>query len=95
MPYRIDYHKETDTDRKGSWFTSSLLTFAFFSLFLAAVSLLWPEGREVLRVLLIPGVPEKTLDAAEVFVSELDCGMHFTGAAADFFHKLTENAFSR
>lgn len=54
------------------------------------VSLFWPEGREVLRLLLIPGDPEVTMEAAQTFASELDCGVDILSAASDFLHKVTE-----
>ena len=89
MPYRIDYSPSPDTCRKKGWISGILLTCAFFTVFLAVVSLFWPEGREVLQILLIPGDPEVTIEAAQTFASELDCGIDMFHAASDFFHKVT------
>ena len=66
-----------------------LLTCAFFSVFLVMVTMFWPEGREVLQILLIPGDPKVTLEAAQTFASELDCGNSIFSAASDFIHKVT------
>lgn len=65
------------------------LTCVFFAVFLVLVSLYWPDGREVLRLLLIPGNPDATIAAAETFASELHCGNSLKGAAMDFFRSLT------
>ena len=85
LAYRIDYSGAADADAGTDWFSRIFLTCLFFSLFLTAVSLFWPDGREVLRLLLIPGSPDRTMEAAETFVSELDCGNRIIGAASDFF----------
>ena len=89
MPYRIDYSPSADVCRKKGWLSVFLLTCAFFSVFLVMVTLFWPEGREVLQILLIPGDPEVTIEAAQTFASELDCGMDMFRAASDFIHKVT------
>ena len=89
MPYRIDYSPSPDTCRNKGGISGILLTCAFFSVFLALVSLFWPEGREVLQILLIPGDPEVTIEAVQTFASELDCGIDMFSAASEFIHKIT------
>ena len=89
LPYRIDYSPTPDDCSKSGWMAGILLTCTFFGVFMVMVSLFWPEGREVLRILLIPGDPEVTVEAAQTFASELDCGMDMFRAASDFFHKVT------
>lgn len=91
LAYRIEYGSAAEAHAKTHWVSHIFMTCLFFSIFLAAVSLFWPEGREVLRILLIPGTPDSTMQAAETFVSELDCGSRITGAAYDFFQKLMGN----
>ncbi len=85
MAYRIDYGESPYTSDKSCFFLRSLMTCLFFLLFLVLVSAFWPEGREVLRLMLIP---DATLEAAETFVSELHCGSNLGSSMSDFFQKL-------
>lgn len=91
LPYRIEYSDMVNIHTKHDLLTTIFMTLLFFLLFILAVSLFWPEGREVLRLMVIPGAMEETQEAVETFVSELDCGFHFTSAAADFLKSLTGN----
>lgn len=87
MPYRINYSSASEPG--PSVLPRFFLTCVFFAVFLVLVTLYWPEGREVLRLLLIPGDPDVTMAAAETFASELHCGNSLKGAAMDFFSSLT------
>lgn len=88
MSCKINYY-EQGKKSSGNLLPTILMSVSFFLLFLLSVSLFWPEGREVLQLMFLPGTPEETLDALETFVSELDCGISITGAASDFLQKLT------
>ena len=85
LSYHIQYGEREKNRSESCFLFRFFMTGIFFVLFLVTVSVFWPEGREVLRLLLIP---DKTLDAAETFVSELDCGFSLKTAASDFFQKL-------
>ena len=95
MSYRIDYGSEADLHKKAGWMSGILLTGVLFSVFLILVSLLWPEGREVLQLMLIPGDPDVTVKAAQTFAAELDCGTNLISAASDFVRNVTGNALFR
>ena len=88
MPYRIDYSADAASPEKAAFMPRILMTCMFFSVFLVLVSLFWPEGREVLQLLLIPGESNVTMAAAETFASELYCGNSLKGAAVDFIRSL-------
>lgn len=85
---KITYFAELEKNSSGSFLSRLFMSVSFFFVFVFAVSLYWPEGREVLRLMLIPGTPEDTLCALDTFAAELDCGMNITGAASDFLHRL-------
>lgn len=74
----------------GNFLPRFCMTVIFFLIFIMTVSFLWPEGREVMQLIFIPGTPEETFDALETFVSELDCGISIAGAASDFLQKLIQ-----
>lgn len=84
VAYRIVYHDETEgcCSKKGR--NRFFLTACFFLLFLLLVSVFYPQGREILRILLIPGDPDVTLHAAEVFAQELGNGYSMADAAKNF-----------
>lgn len=88
MSCKINYYNEQEKESSGNALLLILMSLSFFIVFLFAVSLFWPEGREVMRLMCIPGTPEETIDALETFISELDCGISITGAASDFLQKL-------
>lgn len=94
MGYRITYGMEAgrkESDRGGRRF---FLTAVFFLCFLWMVSVFWPEGRELLKILLIPGDPDETLRAAEVFAQELGSGFSLTDAAQNFCIAVLEHGYS-
>lgn len=85
MGYRIDYdgHKETESRRSGSSRLAVLMV-SFFMLFVFLVASFWPEGREVLVRILIPGSPQTTFRAAETFADEIKNGDSLKDAATAF-----------
>ena len=89
MAYRIEYEDTQNHNCNSNVLPRILLTGMFLFCFLLGVNLFWPEGREVLRLLLIPGSPDTTLEAAETFVSELHCGSRLKSAATDFFRNMS------
>ena len=79
------YEPKSRAEGGNSMIFRALMTASFFVCFLWAVSRFWPEGRELLKLLLIPGDPDVTLDAAEVFAQDLGSGKHLTEA----WHRFT------
>lgn len=80
--YRILYDS-ADTQKKNG--RCAVFTIILFFLFCGMVYTYWPEGRILLRTLLIPGDPDTTLHAAEVFAAELSCGGSISNAVRNFF----------
>lgn len=84
MGYHIIYDgkgKECAADRR---MRRLAMTGGFFLCFLWLVCIFWQEGREILKILLIPGDPEHTIQAAEVFAQELGSGFSLGDAARNF-----------
>lgn len=86
MAYRIIYESEKDQMERSSNCRRFLLTVCFFLCFVWSAAKFWPEGRELLRILLIPGDPDMTLEAIEVFAQELGCGYPIKDAVQNFFN---------
>lgn len=84
VAYRIDYMPVNTRIDKGPGIRVLVMTVGFAVLFGALVSHFWPEGREILRAVLIPGDPDVTLEAAEVFAGELSSGFSLADAARNF-----------
>lgn len=94
MAYRILYDREgADKPPKGGY-RRFLLTTCCFLLFLWVVCTFWPEGREILRVTLIPGDPDQTLHAAEVFAQELGSGFCVADATRNFCMAVLAHGYS-
>ena len=81
----MNYEPESRAEGGNSMIFRTLMTVSFFVCFLWTVSQFWPEGRELLQLLLIPGDPDVTLEAAEVFAQDLGSGEHLTAA----WHRFT------
>ena len=85
MAYRVDYDRSpqfpcrSHTAARRKW-----LTVMVFCIFLFLTWNYSPVGREVLQRLLIPGDPEQTLEAAQVFTAELRNGVPLSEAARAF-----------
>ena len=86
MSYRIEYDPQTYRNRHHSLFFRGTVTAIWFACFVWSVCRFWPEGRELLKLLIIPGDPDVTLEAAEVFARELQDGGSLAGAAERFVH---------
>ena len=85
MSYRMIYEPGSRAEGGNSVIFRTLMTASFFVCFLWTVSRFWPEGRELLKLLLIPGDPDMTLEAIEVFAQELGCGYPIKDAVQNFF----------
>ncbi|MBQ7129930.1 MAG: hypothetical protein IJO21_02670 [Oscillospiraceae bacterium] len=84
MGWQIDYDFEKKTGEPYCRLRRIWMTMGLLVVFLLFVSLFWPEGQDMLQILLIPGDPEKTLEAAEAFCSELNQGVSVADAARQF-----------
>lgn len=82
--YRIVYNRKNEDRQSGRGYRRFLLAVCSFLLFLWMVSAFYPQGREILRILLIPGDPDVTLQAAEAFAQELGNGFSVAEAAKNF-----------
>ena len=83
------YEPESRAEGGNSVIFRTLMTASFFVCFLWTVSWFWPEGRELLQLLLIPGDPDVTLEAAEVFAQDLGSGEHLAEAWYRFVSVVT------
>jgi hypothetical protein len=80
MSYRMIYEPGSPGREGICVLFRILMSASFFVLFLWTVNRFWPEGRELLKLLLIPGDPDATLEAAEAFANNLGAGEHLTAA---------------
>ena len=92
--YRIMYDSKDDKHNRKGRVRTVILTAVIFLIFCTAVCSYWPDGRFLLRTLLIPGDPETTLQAAEVFAAEVASGYAFSDAVKNFCSIVFENGYS-
>ena len=87
MGYRIDYAGERKTEpiQRNRHFT-----LYWFGVFLLLVCGFWPEGRAVLRSILLPGDPENTIHAAAQLLDQLRSGETMGDAVTVFYRTVTE-----
>ena len=85
MAYRMDYAPILPRKKGASHIRRCILTGVCFVCFCIGVCRFWPEGRQLLQLLLIPGDPTSTLEAAETFARELGCGQPLSAAAEHFY----------
>ena len=91
MGYRVVYHNEK-LERAREYSGRRLyLTVFFLCCFYWMVSFFWPEGKNLMKILLIPGNPDSTLEAAEVFAGELACRSPLYIAAKNFCQTVLSN----
>jgi len=84
MSYHVVYGTE-DSSVSGRMPGRRIVLTGFFLIcFFWMVSAFWPEGKELLKIMLIPGDPDATLEAAEVFAGEMACGIPLHHAAENF-----------
>ena len=94
MGYRIDYscptiRQNTTYHAKGAVLP---MTAVFLAMFILLVHFFWPQGRQVLRELIIPGDADTTVHAVTTFVAELRYGNSFSGAAEVFCREILNHA---
>lgn len=93
MGYRVEYEtvpkvRRMEQKRSGT----AALTAMFFVVFLLVTSLLWPEGREVLREIFLPGDPAVTVAALETLADELQTGAQLGDALENFCQSIAREA---
>lgn len=71
MGYRIIYDGGSKKAGTGRILRCFLLTSLFFFCFLGLVRVCWPEGWTLIEALVIPGNPDRTWQALEVFSQQL------------------------
>lgn len=89
MGYRIEYQpvkKVRNAEKRISRIPA--LTALFLLLFFLLVSSFWPRGRELMRELIIPGDPDVTVAALEVFAQELHGGEELSSAFESFCRRI-------
>ena len=93
MGYRVDYGPVGIGDKQGEKKRNVRfgLGLVFFGMFLFLTIQLWPEGREMLKQLLIPGDPAVTVTALENLAQELRCGAEISFALEGFCREIVEN----
>ena len=93
MGYRVEYEtvrkvRRMEQKRSGT----AALTVMFFVVFLLLTSLLWPEGREVLQEIFLPGDPAVTVAALETLADELQTGAQLGDALENFCQSIAWEA---
>lgn len=83
--YQILYHTKRNKDYKKYAGRCLLLSCLMFFIFCVFVFSYCPEGRSLLQALLIPGDPETTLQAAEVFAAEVGAGCRIQDALKNLY----------
>ena len=70
--YRIQYSAEAEAEKRKRHGSGKIwMTALFLSVFFLGVHFFWPQGREVLRDILLPGDPESFRRGWECFLSQL------------------------
>ena len=90
MSYHVDYVKTGHRRVAAPGFRRLVFTACLFILFCILVSDHWPEAVNVLRQTL---VPMDTLQAAEVFAQELNCGYSLADAARNFLASIGAHGY--
>lgn len=93
LGYRVEYGPvdmpAVEEEKRGGY--RLFLWTGFFVLFLALTVRFWPQGREVLRELLIPGDPAVTTAALENLAVELRSGEELYTALEGFCREIVAN----
>ena len=94
MPYSIVYGMEKEQKHSRKSRRRIVLTASMFLIFLWCVISYWKDGREVLKLLLIPGDAGSMIHAAEVFAQELSSGFSVVDALENFFGTVFAHGYS-
>ena len=94
MPYRIEYDKSSTKYeiRNRNSFRFPLILLASYILFYCLTSAFWPEGRALIRELIIPGDNGATWEAFSVMTGELRSGASFDDAIYTFCYEIIDDA---
>lgn len=93
MGYRVEYQpvkKVRNVETRTSGIPA--LTALFLMLFFFLVCSCWPEGTALLRQILIPGDPDTTVMALEVFAQDLQAGEPLSEAFTNFCSRIIREA---
>lgn len=85
LAYRIEYTEEKKHINKSSFGVTILLTLIWLFIFLTLVSRFWPQGREVLHILLMQ---DTTVAVSETYATEYEYRSDFKQTAAVFLRNL-------
>lgn len=94
MGYRIEYDsgkRQYEVRRVCPW-RLPLMAAGAFAVFLLLTSLLWPEGIEAMKELLIPGDNTVTLRALEEMAEDLKAGASISDAVTVFCKEILQSA---
>ena len=93
MGYRIDYGQPSDKKYPMPDRRSRLpgLLLAALALFLLLTSQYWPQGREALRDMLIPGDSAVTSAAFSTMLEDVRAGSKVSDAMACFCREILQN----
>lgn len=90
MSYRIDYSAKNEQSDSSHSFRKTFLTLLCLALFIAFVYFCWPDGRDTMLQMIIPGNSTTARKAAECFVSNIQCGYSIRASLITFFRDMMD-----
>ena len=91
MGYKIVYGQEENLSPARREGRIRILTTAFFLVFCLLTGALWPEGREALQRVFVPGAPTATEAAFQNLVTDLRLGEPLADALTVFCRRVVGN----
>ena len=91
MGYKIVYGEDIKISPSSRGNRIRVLTAPFLMAFCLLTGALWPEGRELLRDVLLPGVPTATESAFHNLVNDLRVGEPLDDAVTAFCRRVIVN----
>lgn len=90
MAYKISYGPDIQPPKAAGfrWSRVRPLAAAWFLVFVLLVRTLWPQGRELLRTILLPGDPTITQQAFSVLISDIRQGSDLGQALTVFCEEI-------
>ena len=95
LAYTIAYCCENKEIKRKHWIRCGCFTMIFLAVFICMVSVLWPEGRELMRNLIGLKDSGDVYAAAEVFAMEVGCGYSLPDALRNFAAAIRMNGYGR
>ena len=94
MAYRIVYGEDPAKTGKERFRTGRfrLMTAVCFVLFLLSVKLLWDDGLDHIRQILLPGSGDTTLQALDQMVAQIQAGTKLGDAVTAFCREIIAGA---